>query len=111
MAAPEKKKQYTQVDALWEVGMFKRYDVIVFFLFLFSWFVIGAWLVFGQPDLIKVVLASVLTLILLMLWIISLIYRTIWFIVKQWADIKLLPAQAAKLAVAFTQGSAPPPQQ
>jgi len=46
---------------------------------------------------------AVACIIVTQLWIVSLVYRCNWYVIKVWADVKMMPADAAKLAVGFIQ--------
>lgn len=100
-------KPYTELDALVEVGAWKPIDLVAVSLFGISFTASVLCMAFGWAPAHKVVLCVLFALIFLLLWLISLVYRTMFFIVKVWADIKGLPADAARLAVSFVQQ---PPQ-
>lgn len=101
---PEKEKSH--VSALWEVGMFKPYDLMVIGLEILIVTTTFFWWVFKpEPQLVHLLIPFMLFTLALLFWMVSLMYRCIWFVVKTWADIKNLPVSAAKLAVVFARGS------
>jgi hypothetical protein len=103
------EKEQSHVSALWEVGMFKPYDLVVVGLEVLIAVTTGFWWLFKpEPQVIQLLVPFMVFVIVLMLWLVSLMYRCIWFVVKTWADIKNLPASAAKLAIAFARGTSVP---
>lgn len=99
----------SHIAALWEVGMFKPYDIVIVAVELFTSMVTALWYIFSQePSWRVLAVVAVFCLALLLLWMVSLMYRCIWFVIKTWADIKQLPISAAQLAISFTRGSGPP---
>lgn len=89
--------------------MFKPYDLVV--VGVESLIVVTTifwWIFKPEPQLVHLLVPFMLFVVVLMLWLVSLMYRCIWFVVKTWADIKQLPVSAAKLAVAFARGSTVP---
>ena len=101
----DEQDEKSHLGALWEIGMFKPYDVVVVVLLLFIIFTTVLWGVFKKPELFQFVVPLMLMILVLMVWVVSLVFRCIWFIVKTWADIKMLPVSAGRLAVAFARGA------
>jgi hypothetical protein len=97
-------------QALKEAGWWTRYDWVMVSLLAGLWVVTGFWLLFSTPRpegpthavvLLYVFLAS---LSLKLLWLISLVFRCSWFVLKAHADIALLPHASARIAAAFLAG-------
>lgn len=94
------QKQKAQLDALWQLGQFQRIDI------LFAIFTIGLWIAFGvvfATGSVKLELALAAAGFNL-LWLVVLVYRAIYFILQLTAAVKLMPEDAARLALAFQRG-------
>ena len=91
----------SQTKALWEVGFWKPADFAVIAIELFAVMTMGFWWVFGTPFALGILCVLVSMLILLVAWGILLIYRCMYFVVQARADINLMPATAAKLALMY----------
>ena len=100
----------TQWQALKEAGWWTPYDWIMAGILLALWIVTGFWLLFhpASPEgasrmtvLLAVFLASIS---LKLVWLISLIFRCSWFVLKMHADIAMLPTTSARIAVAYLSG-------
>ena len=104
----------SQWQALKEAGWWTRYDWIIVSLILAVWVITGFWLLFSPADpegvskkdlvLLAVFLVS---LELKMFWMLSLIFRCSWFVLKAHADIAMLPHASARIAVAYLAGKQP----
>lgn len=90
-----------QGAALWSVGFLKPYDVIMGAALCASWalFVI----LVSRLSANSMIVWALANVGLAQIWAIALTFRCSWFVIKVWADIKMMPAEAAKLAVGFVQ--------
>jgi uncharacterized membrane protein len=96
----------SQLKTLWELGMFRPYDLAILGLLGLTAMATLFWRVFSPAATWHGFLAAALvSLLLFQLWLVSLAYRCIWFVIKVWGDIKNLPNDAAKLTLAFTRGT------
>ena len=109
MAAPVKQPQVTREQALWISGFLKPYDIVVASVIGLSYVTLFFWWLFGAPDLLKVVAAMIGSLVATQAWIISLVYRCMWFVLITYSEMKVLPDTAAKLAVKSLSDSATRP--
>lgn len=104
------EKPLTQWEALKEAGWWTRYDWVVLGLILALWIVTGFWLVFspanpeGTPRTTILIVILLASISLKLLWLISLIFRCSWFVLKAHADIAMLPNASARIAVAYLSG-------
>lgn len=94
-----------KTKALFEAGFFNRNDLVALVLFLGGTGTTGFWMIFGHPEPYRLVLAAIACLYVLLLWCIMVCYRASWFALQTLAEMKLLPASAAKLALRFASQS------
>ena len=97
-----------QTLALFSLGYMKWLDLIFLMAFVGNIVTAFFWLLFGTPTINHLIGCGIIGLMILMLWLIILVYRCMWFVlVYVVAEIKTLPSKAAQLAVAFTSGHVP----
>jgi hypothetical protein len=102
------QKEPSHISALWSVGMFKPYDCVVMaVVFVLAATTFFWWMFSPEFQLARLLMPLMALSLVVQLWLVSLVYRCIWFVIKTWADIKNLPVSAAKLAVAFSRGTPP----
>ena len=91
-----------RTKALFEVGFVQKIDA-AFILALFSTIAGTAnWMVFGHPTAIQLIACGIGGLAVLMFWVLVVLFRCMWFVIQLMADMKMLPASAAKLALQFS---------
>lgn len=90
--------------ALWQVGFVKGFDCVIACVVLLGLSVIASWAVFGNPDAVRVIAALLAPIALIQLWIVALVFRCSYFVLKMRAEFNGLPDAAARIAVAHLQG-------
>ena len=98
----------TQWEALRRVGWFQGSDFAIVGIILASWVTCFFWWLFGSPTLAGLAVVALANLALTQIWAISLVFRCSFFVLQMRAEINTMPAAAAKLALSFQRGSAPP---
>jgi uncharacterized PurR-regulated membrane protein YhhQ (DUF165 family) len=99
----------TQWTALKAAGWWVSYDWVMLGV-IGVIFVTGIyWKIFGDPGAEGLIALLLATILILLVWIVSLVFRCSWFVLRLNADIATLPDQSARIAVAYLQGT-PPPQ-
>lgn len=98
----------SQWTALKEAGWWTQYDWIMLSLIGFLWVTAFYWKMFGNPDGNGLVALLLINVSLLLVWLISLVFRCSFFVLRLHAEIATLPEQSARIAVAFLAGQQPP---
>jgi hypothetical protein len=88
-----------ETGALLQLGFFKVSDVVFALAIFLVIFASVVWGIAARPGLLPHVLAGVVVLILLCLWIVTLVYRACFFILRMRAVIETMPERAATLAL------------
>lgn len=96
----------TQWQARRRVGWMSTIDFIFMWGLLVIALVVIAWCFFGWPTAAQLIGTALGVVIYLLLWVILLLYRSMLFTLGVHADIQLMPAQAARMAVAHITGQA-----
>jgi hypothetical protein len=97
--------------ALKEAGWWRRSDNMVIILLAATWMTGFYWKVFGDPETLHLIAFLLITIVIMLAWIISLVFRCSWFVLRLNADVALMPEQSARIAVAYLSGQpAPPPK-
>lgn len=92
-------QQADQYALLKRIGLIKTVDFYLAALVVFSTGG-GAALCLLRPDLWAVSAAlAVLAAVVLQLWILAVLYRVGWILVKVWHDQSLMTVEAARIAV------------
>lgn len=99
------QKQKAQIEALWAVGQFQRIDIVLAILTLGAWAAFAIAALKGNNFQREFALA-IAALAFNLLWITVLVYRGIYFVLQLTAAVKLMPEDAARLALAFQRGQA-----
>jgi len=92
-----------RTKALIDVGFVSWVDLIAVMVFMGSSLVLFFWWLFGDPSAMKVMACGMGLLMFTLLWAIVLVFRCCWFVLQTLAELKNMPAHAAKLAVAFSR--------
>lgn len=103
-------KPMTEPQALWQAGWIKPVDVVLFVTNVFCVAALVLWAFLGDPPFVKFVLACTLLISEQILWVIMLIFRCSYFVLKLHADVSLMPTTAARMVVSYYQ-QAPIPGQ
>ena len=100
---PVPEPQMTRMQALVTVGFFQMIDLVYLFLICLGW--AGAALLHfcTEAGTLSVLLLVGLSLTLAQLWMITLCFRCMDFVLKTQADINLLPAAAARIVLGYQQ--------
>lgn len=85
--------------------MFKPYDLAMLAVLMLLVVTTFFWWLFKRPALAELAVPLLAFNAVMTTWAVTLMYRCIWFVIKTWTDIKMLPVSAAKLAISFTRGS------
>lgn len=96
-----------QTRALWQIGFWRPLDFVIAGVELVTLITCFFWWAFGHPTAMGALLTAIAMIGLLQVWIILLVYRCLFFIVQTRADINLMPAAAAQLAIAYQAGGRP----
>jgi len=97
-----------QSKALLQLGYMRWIDAGLAAVILMTLFTTLAWAIFGTFTLNGLAVSMLSIALEFLLWIVMLVYRCIWFLlVYVVAEIKTMPAKAARLALAFSSGSTP----
>jgi hypothetical protein len=95
------------VKALWEVGFVTIIDFIWCALMLFGAITAAFWCIFGSPTVLGLLVVGVVLLGMFQGWLVLLLYRCLYFIIKTRADINMMPTEAARLAQIYQAGGKP----
>jgi hypothetical protein len=98
----------SQWEALKAAGWWTPFDWALLILIALIWVSGFYWTLFGEPGLLGAILLLLLSLSLKSVWLISLVFRCSWFVLRVNADIATMPQESARIAVAFLAGQAPP---
>jgi hypothetical protein len=99
----------SQWEALKQAGWWRPFDWAMLALISAVWLTGFYWKVFGNPGIEGFIALLLVNISLLLVWIISLVFRCSWFVLRLNADIATLPTDAARIAVAYLSGQTPPP--
>jgi hypothetical protein len=91
-------------DALKAAGWWTAYDWIMFLLVSSAWLGIIAWKLFGSPTIIQLLTVVLIALSLKLAWLISLVFRCSYFVLRLNAELATLPEASARIAVAYLSG-------
>lgn len=99
-----KKRQLLdkQTKALIQTGYIGWSDLLFLITSFLYALVLTCWAVFGQFDPLIAALAISGLLLLVLVWVLMTLFRCMYFVIQLMADIKMLPADAAKLALKFS---------
>lgn len=96
----------TTWQALKEAGWWTTYDWIMTGCLVALWVTTFFWLIFSVAEsrILTLIVVLLISLSLKALWIVSLVFRCAWFVLKAHADIAMLPYSAARIAAAYLAG-------
>lgn len=97
----------SQWTALKQAGWWTSYDWMILGLIGLLWITFIYWKIFGNPTTMGLVAFLLINVSFKLIWIISLIFRCSWFVLRLNADIAVMPEESARIAVAFLQGQQP----
>jgi hypothetical protein len=100
----------SQWTALKEAGWWKPFDTAILGLIVAVWVTGFYWKMFGDPGTSGLVALLLANVSFKLIWLISLVFRCSWFVLRLHADIATLPQESARIAVAYLSGQAPPPK-
>ena len=100
----------SQWSALKAAGWWMGYDWVMLGVIGFILVTGLYWKLFGDPGTEGLIALLLATILILLVWIVSLIFRCSWFVLRLNADIATLPDQSARIAVAYLQGTPPSPR-
>lgn len=99
----------SQWSALKQAGWWTSYDWVMLTAIGILWLTAFYWKIFGNPSPEGFVAFLLVNISLLLIWLISLVFRCSWFVLRMHADIATLPHESARIAVAYLSGQAPAP--
>lgn len=94
-------KPPTRFQAQRNLGLFAPLDFTVAALILASWITMGFWKLFGNPDVLRFILAALVNIFLMQCWLTVLAYRCLVFVLDLHADVALMPEAAARIVSGF----------
>ena len=98
----------TAYQALRHMNFFSNSDFILFSLVILTWTTLLFWKIFAQPTFQDVVFIALVSFTIVQIWLITLVYRCMHFVVLTQAYVNTLPQDAARIATAMLMtGSAP----
>lgn len=98
----------SQWTALKEAGWWTSFDTTMGTLIGILWVTGLYWKLFGNPGTLGLIALLLVNLNLIVVWLIALVFRSSWFVLRLNADIATLPNESARIAVAYLSGQAPP---
>src|SRR5208337_4851965 len=90
----------SQWTALKEAGWWTSFDTTMGVLILILWITALYWRLFGHPGTLGLIALLLINLNLIVIWLIALVFRASWFVLRLNADIATLPNESARIAVA-----------
>ena len=94
-----------QTKALIEAGFFRATDLLFFLIILAGGATTLAWWAFANPTLAHIALCLIGVVIVLLVWLVTLVYRASFWALQCLSEMKLLPVTAAKMALKFASQS------
>ena len=73
-------------------------------LLVVSWVTLFFWKLFGAPTAHQLICLAIADIAITQLWIITLAYRILVFVMDLGADINLMPEAAARIAISYYEG-------
>ena len=98
----------SQWEALKQAGWWRPFDWMMLVVIAAVWITGFYWKMFGNPGTEGFIALLLVNVSLLLIWLISLIFRCSWFVLRLHADIATMPIEAGRIAVAYLSGQAPP---
>lgn len=107
MSNPIPKQQPSQFTALRQVGHIQNVDFVFTTLVVGAILTLAVWPMVGTPTFQQLVGLGFAGIGVVLLWLVCLAFRCSWFVIQVWSSMKLLPEDAARLAIAFQRGGQP----
>lgn len=98
------EKELTMWEALKQARWWQAYDTLMVVAIIVIWIVGAFWKIFGNPTATQMITVLLVALNVKLVWLISLIFRCSYFVLKVNADVATLPAASARIAVAYLSG-------
>jgi len=102
---PEERNM-SRAAALKAVGFWQPIDVVACFLIALNALSLVVTAAVSGCSLINVLVWMSVIIFLTVLWAVVLVFRAMWFVLQITAEIKMMPAAAAKMALALLSGQA-----
>ena len=96
--------------ALKEAGWWTGFDWTMLILIIVLWVTALYWKIFGHPGTSSLIALLLVNISLKLVWLICLVFRASWFVLRLNADIATMPQESARIAVAYLSGQPPPPK-
>lgn len=100
----------SQWEALKEAGWWRPFDWVMLGIIVVVWITGFYWKMFGDPSASGLIALLLTTIVFQLVWVTSLVFRCSWFVLRLHAEVATLPAESARIAVAYLSGQAPPPK-
>lgn len=98
----------SQWTALKEAGWWTSFDWTMLVLIVTLWITAIYWKIFGHPTAGNLIALLLVNISLKLVWLICLVFRCSWFVLRLNADIATMPQESARIAVAYLSGQTPP---
>ena len=104
MPNPNPEKLISRSDALREVGFWQNIDYVAIFVIATNLLALIVSAVIGHLTIIAALTWLVAILLLVSVWVVLLVFRCMWFVIQITAEIKMMPAAASQMVMAFMRG-------
>ena len=102
------EQNMSRAAALKAVGFWQPVDTLACFLIALNALSLIVTASVGGCSMVAAFVWLVIVLILVALWIVVLVFRTMWFVLQITAEIKMMPSAASKMVLAFLSGQGTP---
>lgn len=65
------------------------------------------WRIFAKPELLQILILMTLLMTIFTMWLVTLAYRCMDFVLQLRARVEMMPFDAARIAVGYLQGGKP----
>lgn len=103
-AQQEVMQTMTHYEGLRQIGFIKGIDFLVGIVLGLSTVVLVCWIIFARPEAVRILVALYAQAMLVIVWLVILVFRTMHFVLMLRADINLMPFSAGRIAASFLSG-------
>lgn len=97
----------SQWAALKQAGWWTNADSVFVVIIAMLWITFIYWRIFGNPTTAGLIAFLLVNVSVKLVWLIFLVFRCSWFVLRLNADVAVMPEESARIAVAFLQGQQP----
>lgn len=101
---PQPDKTLTKSEALREIGFWQGIDTAMVFAIAVNLLALGVSAALGSLSMAAAFVWLAVILLIVALWIVVLVFRTMWFVIQVTADIKMMPSAASQMVLTFLRG-------